>query len=255
MKVPGTNKRIPRKRAADEVITMDRPDLRIIDQETWDESQARLKAVHRKYTQGSKTERIISPKRSSYLLSGILVCDECGAPMSILAGSSATYYRCSTNRTKGTCANNVSLREDVLRRGVLRSLRERLQSQDGIAYVRKRIAEELRDYSRNLEAEIKTHRERIERTENRIKGLVDFIADGDRSEAVVSGLRDLEAQAMSERHRLALTNPTSCNGSRGSRRTRRLRPRSRVALRAAFCAQATRSPRNANWWSRCRSAA
>ena len=199
VKVPGTNKRIPRKRAADEVITMDRPDLRIIDQATWDESQARLKAIHRKYTEGSKTERIISPKRSSYLLSGLLVCDECGAPMSILAGSSATYYRCSTNRTKGTCTNNVSLRENVLRHGVLRSLRERLQSKDGIAYVRKRIAEELRDYSRNLEADIKTHRERIERTENRIRGLVGFIADGDRSDAVISALRDLEAQAKSDR--------------------------------------------------------
>lgn len=56
-----------------------------------------------------------------------------------------------------------------------------------------------RDYSKGLDAELKDRRERLQRTEERIKGLVGFIADGDRSEYVVATLRDLETQAKAER--------------------------------------------------------
>lgn len=59
--------------------------------------------------------------------------------------------------------------------------------------------EELGDYSRNLEASIKDNRERLSRTEERIRGLISFIADGDRSTYVVSALRDMEAHAEAER--------------------------------------------------------
>jgi len=48
VKVPGTNKRRPRTRAADEVITIERPDRRIIDAELWTAVRARLSAIHRK---------------------------------------------------------------------------------------------------------------------------------------------------------------------------------------------------------------
>ena len=68
-----------------------------------------------------------------------------------------------------------------------------------VAHVRKSIAERLRDYSRTLDAELRERRERLKRTEDRIKGLVTFIADGDRSEYIVTTLRDLEAQAKTER--------------------------------------------------------
>jgi uncharacterized protein YbjQ (UPF0145 family) len=76
-------------------------------------------------------------------------------------------------------------------------------SPDGIAQFRKRIAEELRDYARNLEARRKERVERLARTEDKIRGLIEFIATGDRSEYVVSTLRDLEAFARSEKAALA----------------------------------------------------
>jgi hypothetical protein len=61
------------------------------------------------------------------------------------------------------------------------------------------VAEYLRDYSRNLDAEIKERRERIKRTEDKIRGLVDFIAQGDRSEYVVTTLRDMETYVRAEK--------------------------------------------------------
>lgn len=198
VKVPGTNKRRPRARAADEIMTIERPELRIIDAELWTAVRARLSAVHRKYTKQDPAEKTPSPRRCSYLLSGILVCDECGFPLTIYGGR-ARFYRCSTHHNKGLCSNDLRLREEVLREVTLDAIRNQLQSPEQVAHVRKSIAERLRDYSRTLDAELRERRERLKRTEDRIKGLVTFIADGDRSEYIVTTLRDLEAQAKTER--------------------------------------------------------
>lgn len=82
---------------------------------------------------------------------------------------------------------------------VLDAIRAQIQSPARIAEVRRTIAERLRDHSKGMDAELKDRRDRLKRTEERLKGLVGFIADGDRSEYVVSTLRDLEVQAKSER--------------------------------------------------------
>lgn len=79
-----------------------------------------------------------------------------------------------------------------MRAVVLDAIREQVRSPKRIAVVRKTIAERLRDHSKGIDAEPKHHRDRLERTAERIKGLVSFIADGDR---LVSTLRDREVQA------------------------------------------------------------
>ncbi len=185
VKVPGTNRRQPQARNAADIMTMERPDLRIIEPAVWTEVQARLAAVRRNYTK-RKREGGIVRKPTVYLLSGLLHCAQCGAPMSISAGSNAAYYRCQGNRTKGTCPNRVSVREDIVRRKVIQGIQDYMLSDEGVAQFRKRIAEELRDYSRNLEARRKERVERLARTEEKIRGLIEFIATGDRSEYVVA---------------------------------------------------------------------
>jgi site-specific DNA recombinase len=202
VKVPGTNRRQPQARNAADVMTMERPELRIIEASVWTEVQARLAAISRNYTK-RKREGGIVRKPTVYLLSGLLHCAQCGAPMSISAGTNAAYYRCQGNRTKGTCPNRVSVREDLVRRKVIQGIQDYMASDEGVAQFRKRAAAELRDYSRNLEARRKERTERLARTEEKIRGLIEFIATGDRSEYVVATLRDLEAFARSEKAALA----------------------------------------------------
>ncbi len=198
VKVPGTNKRRPKARAAEEVITLDRPELRIVHADLWDAVRARLDATKKQYTKDGKGKQSVR-NRGNYVLSGILVCDVCGTTLTVYGGSTQRYYKCGTHRSKGTCPNDMTIREDIARKKILAMIRDALMTPEGIAHVRRKIAEHLRDYSKNLEQEIKDHRDRLARTEQRIKGLVGFIADGDRSESVVSGLRDLEAGAKAER--------------------------------------------------------
>jgi DNA invertase Pin-like site-specific DNA recombinase len=206
VKVPGTNKRQPRARNAAEVMSQDRPELRIIDRDLWTEVRARLATVRERYAKGTNKMRgELTFKRAPYLLSGILVCRECGAPMTMMGGEKYRYYRCQANRTKGAgvCTNSRSIREDIARPQILDTIRDRLLSPDGVAYVRRRVAEELRDYSKKLDAELRDRRERLQRTEEKLAGLADFIASGERSTYIVTTLRDLETFAKDERAAIA----------------------------------------------------
>lgn len=208
VKVPGTNKRRPKQRDPNEVIAQERPDLRIVDAETWAVVRGRLQAVRERFTKqrnadGTRKGGGVVRTTSGYLLTGILTCARCGSPMTIMAGTSAAYYRCSLNRTKGMCDHATSFREDMVRAEILGALRDRLLSADGLAYVRRRVAEELRDYSKQLDAEIKERRDRLKRTEDKIRGLIEFIATGDRSDYIASTLRDLEAFTRTEKAEIA----------------------------------------------------
>ena len=198
VKVPGTNRRTPKPRAKDEVITLDRPELRIVHADLWTAVKSKLDATKKQYTANDKGKQSVR-NRGNYVLSGLLVCDLCGTTLTIYGGSTHRYYKCGTHRSKGTCANDMTVREDVARKKILAMIRDTIMSPKGVAHVRRQVAEHLRDYSKKLAEEINERRERLHRTDQRVKGLVGFIADGDRTDAVVTGLRDLEASAKAER--------------------------------------------------------
>jgi site-specific DNA recombinase len=203
MKVPGTNRRRSRLRPEHEVIRRSRPQLRIIDQELWDDVQARIVAVRAFYTrtsEGKPKGTGLAGKRTTYPTSGLLHCAECGAPMTIYGGSSQRYYRCSDFKKRGTCPNGLSLREDVARDRILGLLRENLTTSKEVAFMRKAAAEMLGELSKKTNSELEEHRGRLARTEQRIGGLIQFIADGDQSDYVRATLVDLEAQAKVEKN-------------------------------------------------------
>jgi site-specific DNA recombinase len=202
MKDPETNKRRYRMRPESEVIHRSRPHLRIIDQGLWDDVQSCIGAVRNFYTKhadGTPKGMALTGKRTSYPTSGLLHCAECGAPMTICGGSSQRYYRCADFTKRGTCSNGLSLREDVARDRILGLLREQFTGANEVDFMRKATAEILGEMSRKTDAELEDRRGRLSRTEQRIAGLVHFIADGDTSPAVRSALVDLEVQAKSER--------------------------------------------------------
>lgn len=199
-KAPGSNARRPRERAAAEVMTFDRPELAIIERELWDAVQARLGEVKRHYTKGGNRSKATAMTRgSAYPLSGLMFCGVCGAPMTICGGSSTKYYGCVDAKKRGTCDNKMSLREDVARQRILGALRERLTSPKALKLLRKRIAEGLAKRSSAANAELDERRARLGRTEERIQGLITFIADGDSSDYVRRTLEGLEAHAKAEK--------------------------------------------------------
>jgi DNA invertase Pin-like site-specific DNA recombinase len=203
MKVPGTNKRRPRPRNAAEVMVSTREDLRIIDQRLWNAVHERLEAIAQRYKHGKREPGIVR-RRTDYLMSGLLFCARCGGPMSISAGSSAAYYRCQTNRTKGVCDNTASVREDRVRETVLAAIQQHMTTGEGLAKMRKRVAQEAAEHGRKIDAQIKTRRGQLAKTKEKLSGLVSYLATGDRSPTVVATLHELEAHAMKEEAELAV---------------------------------------------------
>ncbi|MFO0617263.1 MAG: recombinase family protein [Polyangiaceae bacterium] len=199
-KIPGTNCRRYKTRPDADVIRSMHPDRQIVDDELWDAVRARASSVAEKYKAAGDRLRA-SVGRGSYPLSGLLACGVCGAPMTIAGGSSASYYRCSDNKKRGTavCANARTVREDETRTRILEAVEQSLATPEALTHLRKRIAERLGELSRTTSRELEERRARLARTEERIAGLVEFIATGDRSDYVRKALADLEHQANEEK--------------------------------------------------------
>lgn len=123
--------------------------------------------------------------------------------MTIHSGTSARYYRCSDAKKRGTCANKQALREDTARRAILTALGERYRSPAAISYLRRKVAERLGELSREANSELQERRERLQRTEERLAGLITFVANGDQSDYVRKAIVDLEAQAKTEKAAIA----------------------------------------------------
>ena len=210
---PTTGKRRPRPNAPSDLIVKERPELRIIDPETWDGVQARLKRVKAAYTRnpdGTPKGRAIPGKATPYLLSGLLVCGECGARL-IITGSKAPsrVYRCGDHLKRGTCPSSISVREHAARHAIMESIRNELGSRKAVAYMRKRAQTRLREVAKE-QGQMSSQREHhLRALEGKVSNLVAFIAAGNASAAVAAALRELEAQVAREKAALAAMEVTA----------------------------------------------
>lgn len=183
VKVPGTNRRLPRKRPASETMVRQRPDLRIIDLSLWQSVQLAI-------AEGSPMRGRRRPK-SRYLLSGILACAHCGAGLTI-CGMSPSYYRCPS-RVRGLCPNGASLRTAPLLIDVFDEMRSALRKTPLL-----RDALETQNARRGevLYAQIDARKLALLEIEAQIERLVAFVADGaDRLDSVAEKIGGLEADA------------------------------------------------------------
>ena len=112
-------------------------------------------------------------------------------------------YRCVANRKRGTCSNRLSVREGLTRTRVLTAVSEALATPNAIAYVRQRLAERAGALSRDAGRDVTERSARLERTEERVRGLITMQAEGDRSPMVAEMRADLEAQAAQDRAAIA----------------------------------------------------
>jgi site-specific DNA recombinase len=193
VKVPGTNRRLPRKRPASDNIVRDRPDLRVIDLPLWESVQVRIAQGH--------PGRGIPRTKSRYLLSGLLVCAACAHPMTICGGanSASTYYRC-VNRTKGLCANTDSVRAVGLLTELFATIRERLR---GNSVLREAIEMHNGRSGDAIEAQISKAQTALTATEEQIARLVEFVASGgQRLDYVAEKIRRLEITARTQKAEL-----------------------------------------------------
>jgi len=194
---PTTRKRVARMNDESEVLRDERLELAIVECAVWDAVQARLLAHAEDYK-----ARAIPHRKTDYLLTGLLKCGCCGALMQISGGSPYRYYRCVSNRKRGVCTNRLSVRETLTKQRLLEAISGAIASPEAVAYVRRRLAERLGSFSRDVGVELKDRAARLKRVEERVRGLIVMQAEGDRSPMVAQMRADFESQAQTERDAL-----------------------------------------------------
>jgi len=80
-------------------VVVERPELRIVEQDLWDQIHERKAATRAHYSKGDPATKPAPGTVSKYLLTGILRCHECGSTMTSLGGT--PRYNCLGKAHKG----------------------------------------------------------------------------------------------------------------------------------------------------------
>jgi site-specific DNA recombinase len=199
VKVPGTNKRVPRHNPPAAVITQNRPDLAIIDDEIWFRAQKRIQDTLRRFTfaDDGQFRCKMARKCKVHPFSGILQCG-CGAPMTIHGGyAKRRYYACVSGR-RGRCKYHASIREDIVARCVLDKLIALMADEQNYARVQAQIAKEF-DGRSAKETKAQKRRERAAELEQKLSRIVSALGDEDCAASLSDGLRALEIELAATR--------------------------------------------------------
>jgi len=120
IKNPETGKRVSRLNSEDQWVITDVPDLRIIDQDLWEQVKAQ-QGVYNK-----KDKPLHKRNRPTYLLSHLVKCGCCGGGFAM---HNQTRLACSTAKNKGTCSNKLSIKREDLEAKVLHALNANLMDE------------------------------------------------------------------------------------------------------------------------------
>jgi DNA invertase Pin-like site-specific DNA recombinase len=124
VKHPDSGRRLRKERPESEWIVRDRPELAIVDVDTWNAAQARIRRWGDKFASPRRGGR---GRETRYLLSGILRCSSCGGPMVVL---NARAYGCSASRDRGeaVCPNRMLVARDRIEPALLAGIKHELLS-------------------------------------------------------------------------------------------------------------------------------
>ena len=197
VKDPATGKRQARPNPESEWVIEEVPELRIVDQELWDEVKTRQKATrHTVSSERSRGGRPERARRPRYLLSGLLVCDECGGGFSKV---SKDHYGCSNARNRGgtVCTNLQVIRRDHLEETVLNGLRTNLMAPELVREFTAEYHAELNRLMADRDAEKVRMRSELVAVERQIRQIIEAIKAGMFHESMKAEMDGLEARKKS----------------------------------------------------------
>jgi site-specific DNA recombinase len=213
VKVPGTNKRVRRARPESEWRIVHREDLRIIDQELWQQVRDRLTRLKDFYAGQRKPGLLQRSATSSYLFSGLLKCGQCGGNLVIVTrngpGGQYRKYGCSQHFYRGACPNNLLERQDWLEKRLLSELQDEVLKPEAIEYVIAEFGRQLKGALENLSSELSEMRERKAKIETELGRLTATAAQTGPSFFLVEAINDRERQLRDITERLLSAGPGS----------------------------------------------
>ncbi|WP_420717527.1 recombinase family protein [Emcibacter sp.] len=175
LKNPITGKRVTRINPECEWIIDQLPELRIVDQKTWDKAKARQKSRMHPERSVQSGNPLASYKRPKYLFSGLLKCGYCGGGYTV---KNKKQISCATVSNKGTCSNRIRIERRPLEKVILSSIKNQLMTPEAYAEFCEEYTQTLNEsYNREklLTAEKKKDLSTIEKD---LERLIQAIKDG-----------------------------------------------------------------------------
>ena len=120
------------------------PHLRILSDDLWERVKARQEAVARPRCEMDEAQPFWAKQRPRYLLTGKIVCGECGSTYS-KNGRFRSACHAATKKGASACTNRLTVRIDELEEQVLAAMRDDLMQPEVVeAFVAEYIAEQNR---------------------------------------------------------------------------------------------------------------
>src|SRR6266478_1188655 len=198
VRVPGSGRRIYRRRPESEWVVTSAPHLRIVSDELFAAVERRFATTQRLWGIGS-SGLARGQQKQVYLFSGLLRCGECGGSITLVGGrakTSRSEYGCSLHAQRGdsVCKNDLRIQRSQLEERLLAGLQDRVLRQEFIDYVICGLQEELRQRHEAFESGLKALRDEKQRIETELKRLVETIAVGNGSPTVMAAITEREAR-------------------------------------------------------------
>lgn len=171
IKDPSTGRRVPRFNPESDWIRQNVPDLRIVPQPLWEAVKARQKELDK------RTGNLGSRKRPQYLLSGLLVCGDCGGGFSKI---NSERYGCSSARNKGesVCSNKKTIKRSTLEGTVLNALQSHLMRDELVQVFCEEYARHMNALRSSQNAAVASRRAEAAKLAKEKENIIQAIKDG-----------------------------------------------------------------------------
>jgi len=189
VKNPRTGKKVARvnKHEARELAEI--PELRIIDDDLWQQVKARQKEARVEMGKDGSGNALNQVHRRKFLLSELLVCGQCGGRYTVVGKD---RYGCATRRAKGTCGNDRTITRQKIEARVLGGLKDKLMAPELIAEFIRSYQAEINRADKEASARSGALRHEAEGVERKMAGIMAAIEDGMYTPALKERMKALE---------------------------------------------------------------
>jgi site-specific DNA recombinase len=198
VKDPDTGKRVSRPNPPSEWVTTTVPELRIVDDELWNQVKGRQLEMRRVASNGDP-KQFNRARRPRYLFSGLTKCAECG-------GGYVMYWRdrlaCFGARSRGTCTNRLTISRQEVEERVLVALRDKLMRRDLFEDFCREYVRELNRLRMEHRAGLSHGRQELAAVEREIRKFIQAIKDGVSALSIKDELLSLEERKAKLQSRL-----------------------------------------------------
>lgn len=212
---PDTGKVIRRASKPEQILEVDVPHLKIIDQAIWDRTQALTRATGEwRFGPGGKRPKRASTTLKGSLLSGLMVCGKCGGQMCLTSSRrlvvsggkmSGPFTACSAAHYHGTCDHRKSYDLAKLERVVLGGMKVNLTSPAALVEATKAYHARWAELQNENRGKLGKLQAELNQLESQINRVVDVITDSTSPiEALKTKLRTLEDRRVAAAENLKL---------------------------------------------------